>query len=240
MVFSHDFNMVLQTVLYSHAFPKVVLEGLVDSEDWMINDLFFAEDHWVLHMSRVARMTHNQAIRSRDHWDAMESEISNLGKEKWRIRCITWGTGDWVAVLARPLHDAKPTSWFGGSFERAHNWLADKGPDYFVDYCTWVDEEDDYFLAVTLDRVRAASQLVFFTTCYPLKDPAVSELLKSHSIVQLAGGPDGWITVFGPPADISHRTIVTSAVFPSDIIQQKQEQGLWLKCLRFVPSDAPN
>lgn len=235
LVFSRDPNTTGQTVIHSAEYPTGKLAEIVDSDREHINDLFFAEDHWVLHTSSQARKKNNQAIRSRENWDDMGAEIQALGKEKWRINCITWGTGDWVTVLDRPVRDAKPTTWFGGSFDGAKKWLASKGPDYFVDYCTWVDEQQEYYLAATLDPEQAATQHIFFTACYPLADPAVAEHIRTHQVVQLAGGVDGWIIVFGPPAEASLRTISSSRTFPHDLIREKEAEGLWLQCIRFVP-----
>jgi hypothetical protein len=133
---------------------------------------------------------------------------------------------------------AKPTTWYGGSLDGAKRWLVGKGPDYFVDYATWVDEEDEVFLAATLDPERAAQQMVFFTTVYPLADPAVAEHIRSHAVVQLAGTPDGWIVVFGPPAEASQRTINASRTFPTKLIEEREAAGYYVQCVRYVPPDA--
>jgi hypothetical protein len=145
-----------------------------------------------------------------------------------------------VAIFDRPVRDAKPASWFGGSFDGAKKWLAAKGPDYFVEHATWVDEESEYYLAVTLDPERAASQLVAFTSCYPLKDPAVTAHLSQHQVVQVTGGLSGWITICGPPAEGPYCTIHASRAFPRELIAEMESKGWWLHNISYAPEDAPH
>ena len=142
-------------------------------------------------------------------------------------------------MFDRPVRDAKPTSWFGGSFEGAKKWLASKGSDYYVDYCTWVDEQEEYYVAATKDPELAATQVIFFTVCFPLSDPALLAHSKLCQYVQIAGGPDGWISVFGPPVDPADSLCQVTPNFPHELIESKLKEGLYLRCIRFVPDDAP-
>eukprot|EP00010_Vexillifera_abyssalis_P004124 CAMPEP_0201557722 /NCGR_PEP_ID=MMETSP0173_2-20130828/63633_1 /ASSEMBLY_ACC=CAM_ASM_000268 /TAXON_ID=218659 /ORGANISM="Vexillifera sp., Strain DIVA3 564/2" /LENGTH=253 /DNA_ID=CAMNT_0047970741 /DNA_START=157 /DNA_END=918 /DNA_ORIENTATION=+ len=238
VVYYKNDNVIDQQVVHQKDYPEKLIHQVIDDTERRINDLFFAEDMWTLHITKQQKKVYNFAVRSEENWQDLQKEVDALGKEKWRIHSITWGTGTWTAILSRPVRGAKPTSWFGGSYEGAKKWLINKGPKYFVDYCTWVDEEADYFLTATEDPDKAAKQKIFFTQVFPLADKAVAEHLRTHAIVQLAGGPDGWIVVFGEPAEASIRTISASQKFPTQDIAAHQQKGLWVRCIRYVPDDA--
>jgi hypothetical protein len=88
-------TIVSQQVVHSPSYPEADLDRIIGSPVHRVENLFFAENAWVLHSTTRKKLTRNQALRSRPDWDSLRPEIDKLGAEKWRIQSITWGTGDW-------------------------------------------------------------------------------------------------------------------------------------------------
>mmetsp|Transcript_3932 Transcript_3932/g.10913 ORF Transcript_3932/g.10913 Transcript_3932/m.10913 type:complete len:259 (-) Transcript_3932:901-1677(-) len=234
-VFEGDPQIRVQQVYRSSTYPDKIITDAIGSQDKAISDLFYVDSTWVIIVSTYHKRPFRQALRCRETWDEMAAELSKLGKECWRFSSITWGTGDWVAILTRPYKVSKPVCWFGGQFSRAKAFVVDRySKGYYLDYVGYVHSEQEYFLSMTLNPEMAAKQKLFFTQKYPLETPDIIGVWRNFGLMQVTGGLDGWVASSSDKQEA--RDLVCVDNWPGLEIATNIERGLWVRCLRYVPA----
>jgi hypothetical protein len=84
VVFETDSNKRMQQVYKSTVYPDKIVSDAISSQDKGIDDLFFVDGCWYAIISTYHHRPFRQAIRCRDNWKDLASELQSLGKV-WRF-----------------------------------------------------------------------------------------------------------------------------------------------------------
>ena len=87
---------------------------------------------------------------------------------------------------------------------------------------------------MTLDPPLAAQQKLYFTQHYAMDSPDILTVWKTTGLMQITGGVDGWVFA-SSNAPNEARDLICQKEWPAEEIARHIEQGMWVRCLRFVP-----